>query len=761
MLAGEKVKFNNDFRIELGDGAKLVLGGDNAGPKATCTLGNAASMKTGSATDFMCHRNWRGVTTSGAKVEVAKPPCQLPNTDAVFPAGTTYFVTLSPAYRQLMLGTLTFNNQDITSCQGVADNAANQLYLSGCSERVRFNNIRSLCTSLGELNNNGCFCHSSCPTPEQQAQDEGETRAANEKERQEAEDQYNTEVTKNFAGVVTTDALGASPAQVRAIMNDEDKKKALLNAIISALADRWNVPTSAITITKFELVENQGVGISIEGSVTGKGVNFLNQVDSNGNVVEDEFNFSSWSPGDTTSLVAALRSVIKTSIADNEKKDADSDRQDALDTCGSACANANLGALLDALFDLVEDPAAALTAALAGDVSQVTRKDGASATDLQNAAAALKGAYDNLSGADKAAANTYMNAAAAAAAKKNQAVDLTDDLPKPRSFRSPALAIAQNMGAAEVSRLVDAINLGPFKVSCASAVDGMLGMLGITAGGMDMALVDKTRRAVSSKYISVEFDYSVLCLDSQTDEQCNPLADEDNVELVRIRLNLIALLFPIQSHHKCYSIENGYDKTCVQGEVNKAYTAAIAAGKTPEQARAAARNAFYAIVGCGFSGFDANGDCLVDDPGAELYNAAQADVVVAESQASHEAASGGGGSSIGIIAGAAAAAVVIIIIIIVIVVKRRNNNSSVAAGAARGGDRNVVAFENPMYDSPAATDAQPTYDDANMGGGEGLYDEPAFNMGADKANPMYQSAEDLAGGGDDSGYLDVAPEDNE
>lgn len=44
---------------------------------------------------------------------------------------------------------------------------------------------------------------------------------------------------------------------------------------------------------------------------------------------------------------------------------------------------------------------------------------------------------------------------------------------------------------------------------------------------------------------------------------------------------------------------------------------------------------------------------------------------------------------------------------------------------------------------------------------DGLYDEPAFSLAGQKANPVYDSTDNLAGEeedtGDKSGYLDVAP----
>jgi len=77
--------------------------------------------------------------------------------------------------------------------------------------------------------------------------------------------------------------------------------------------------------------------------------------------------------------------------------------------------------------------------------------------------------------------------------------------------------------------------------------------------------------------------------------------------------------------------------------------------------------------------------------------------------------------------------------------------------ASRKADRNVVAFENPMY-----TDGKNRGDDDP--GGEGLYDEPAFNKKKGrkkKQNPMFDSSEDLTGGDGDGGYLDVVPDEDE
>jgi len=103
----------------------------------------------------------------------------------------------------------------------------------------------------------------------------------------------------------------------------------------------------------------------------------------------------------------------------------------------------------------------------------------------------------------------------------------------------------------------------------------------------------------------------------------------------------------------------------------------------------------------------------------------------------------------------------IVIIILIIVLRRRGPERTHREKPLKTQttDRTVVAFENPMYDDPT-TNPTATYE-APAEEDEGLYDEPAFNA-SEKANPMYQSNENIAEAIDEEGggYLDVAPEDS-
>jgi len=108
--------------------------------------------------------------------------------------------------------------------------------------------------------------------------------------------------------------------------------------------------------------------------------------------------------------------------------------------------------------------------------------------------------------------------------------------------------------------------------------------------------------------------------------------------------------------------------------------------------------------------------------------------------------------------GAGGLLLIIIIIVLVVIILSRGKPES------KDDARNVVAFENPMYDDPArntttttaATTTQQPSDAA-------LYDEPTFNSN-DKANPMYASNEDVVDDDENPGvgdYLDVAPDSSE
>jgi hypothetical protein len=101
-----------------------------------------------------------------------------------------------------------------------------------------------------------------------------------------------------------------------------------------------------------------------------------------------------------------------------------------------------------------------------------------------------------------------------------------------------------------------------------------------------------------------------------------------------------------------------------------------------------------------------------------------------------------------IIIAAGAGCLLLTIIVVVIVVMSGGEKEEKSS-------RNVIAFENPMYDDPTESGG------GNFDAGEdgGLYDEPSFQAD-NKQNPAYSSEENVANPGA-GGYLDVEPDDSD
>lgn len=92
----------------------------------------------------------------------------------------------------------------------------------------------------------------------------------------------------------------------------------------------------------------------------------------------------------------------------------------------------------------------------------------------------------------------------------------------------------------------------------------------------------------------------------------------------------------------------------------------------------------------------------------------------------------------------AAVAALLLIVILAFILMRDSGNQDDSA------PRQVVSFENPMYDDPANAGGSGVVGDDDPG----LYDEPAFQAN-NRDNPTYESNENLT----DPGYLDVNPDD--
>eukprot|EP00041_Stephanoeca_diplocostata_P017080 m.339741 g.339741 ORF g.339741 m.339741 type:complete len:666 (-) comp20586_c0_seq1:108-2105(-) len=207
---------------------------------------------------------------------------------------------------------------------------------------------------------------------------------------------------------------------------------------------------------------------------------------------------------------------------------------------------------------------------------------------------------------------------------------------------------------------------------------------------------------------------------------------------------------------RCMSLEAGVDYSCVETEVKNAAETAYDGTKSIADITSELETVYKNARGCNVQELG-GGMCSYADSefsvvgGYDADAKAQMDTIIASALAAvatttkdpttkdpnlagQNSDENDSSSSIPVIPIAAAAGGVLIIIIVLVLVTRKGGDKD------DGNDRDVVAFQNPMYDSPEEKH-NPVADS------EGLYDDPKIS-----------DAPITASGG---GYMDVAQETND
>jgi hypothetical protein len=240
--------------------------------------------------------------------------------------------------------------------------------------------------------------------------------------------------------------------------------------------------------------------------------------------------------------------------------------------------------------------------------------------------------------------------------------------------------------------------------------------------------------------------------------QCPPVPGSERYQQLTDLVNAVVLAYDIVLA-ECVSFEADVDAQCANEFAYNALNQYLA--ENPDDMdtdawREIIEDAFLEAIGdCGlqcnvdgsFSNAQYEATILAMRESAVLDVTDNVNADIAASQADNST------GSLAIIAGGAGGGLVLIIIVIVIVMRRGKNSDSDGKDDVQ---REVVAFENPMYDTPD-NDTVAVYEDQGDDL-EALYDEPAFAEGnATVQNPLYQSTDDLtAEEEEEGGYLDVA-----
>lgn len=567
-------------------------------------------------------------------------------------------------------------------------------------------------------------------------------------------------------------------------MNSDAGKEAIKESVTDALKEKLGDAEGGTTVTVDKVeVDGSNGNLVVEGSVTGPKKAFMDGDQSPSDVPADgTIDLSAGGLGGADALADVVKKALGDELAEQQEeqfeREADAAKVGCLGDCGPAfdageilarMPGADAEKVVQAVIDAdcgnkttcIEDVIAAAAPGSTADVQEA----------LANALAAVE--VDDEAINEPASPINALLQLAAIEDQKAAAADLraASDLPAETEMTAPPIVLGEGLGrpSDDYGLIVSPPNSGEFARQITEQLEGFGPIDTILPDmGFELVTIDlpSRRRDVLVEEILVMFKYTTLCTKAQVaDGDCGfKKGDADYIAIQGLLDNILNSF--VVAPPPCASFETGFDAACLAQAAVDAYTAAKNAGKSDDEAAAAANAAVKALVECGFLGRNpATGECVEEDAAAlDEVDGLTADAAAAYQKANPPTTEGpegqkSAGSIIPIAAGAAAGLLIIIIIIVVVVVMRGRNTDE-REPVDKTPVRSVVAFENPMYDDPGQS-AEPTYD-AGLQGDEGLYDEPAFTATAqDRNNPMYQSSEDLAEEAEESGYLDVAPDEEE
>lgn len=635
------------------------------------------------------------------------------------------------------------------------------------------------CGENGHVDEQGkCLEFSSCPKPFQTQAIKDKAIEAQEAIAKQQEQALAQKIAVTFTGSygdpMTTLNIASDMAECHMEAAKELEKKFSVDA-----AD--TVESSAFVIT-----DTSGDYSTFTASITTNGARFFGTYDAReaAGLSKNSFNVP-WSTtsGHSAAGVEKAKKAIAAAVAqcliDNQQQDledAQKDLDDAIDAC-TTCDNDDVKKVLDMADenpDLVKDILDAVDSTdPQGDLDAIKTQYCAAAQDQAACEQEVDDAFTTLTNNDGTVKDAVTKAADKAQEEK-EAEDAKQYAPVLTWFTVSDLVVATSKDSAQKFAMAGAGNeelSGKIKdkfVKELGLFEDMKNVI-ISVGDVNNR---RRRQTDAASPLQVEFNASHYCahddqdcidgVTSQTDwssyeDIADAVANGYTPPLPKCRISWSSL----DINEACAS--DLFDD-CVNKFPNNKAKQTECKDQVQEE-----------LTKCDNSGFKdppANTECWNDVPQDDDYDQRQKDLaaLAAKSQGTPAPSTDSGGGGLPIIPIAAAAAgVVLIAAAVVVAIKKGWIGGGKGSGASAKADRNVVAFENPMYDDPTSgVDSAPTYDAATGGDNEGLYDEPAFNQAANKDNPLYESTEDLTGGdeggyldtdaaGDEGGYLDTEP----
>eukprot|EP00056_Hartaetosiga_gracilis_P002730 m.56186 g.56186 ORF g.56186 m.56186 type:complete len:860 (-) comp11179_c0_seq1:104-2683(-) len=782
---GKRMRFPNNGKIVFDGQSKVRI-------KFTGSTDGGVAQFKGNRNeqefDFNCPNNWRAFRASGDHVTVSDPPRA--GDEVLFPSRNTYHVFSEQPITnvdELHIGVDFSNSEQISSCD---DLPVNQF--SGINCDRFFINDESTCVGihsfLDEDEDRVCMFYNSCPTPEQELEQNARILQSILDDASERQGELSESVERTVHVVVPSMDL-VEDRVMTAVAEDNSFTTTLHNALVaynSSIPD-WNIDDS------FEISYTPSPSkLSLRGSVYAE----RRFIFGSGETELDESVEMTYMNARDSAFVIDMVNFLSLEIANLFVEQAN-DNLNA--TVVSICGSANLTCCIDGiaaidsismiLADDVSTDAYTIALAVCPDLQcSMNRSDIVDALNdaigLNTTEMNIGEVADLLDGLVSCDGLSTLVNDAAFKDDLNAANDATDTAEMARPADTVLVSDEIHFGYTLSKTLIHLLLSEEYIEDFEKALKEAFGLVGFADEiiGFDLNIrneQDGTRRRATvddSFFISATITYIVSCTPNTCTSYVvregtplyNTLVSAANGASASVNVQVqecytgsdgLILDFPTESCLDTFAIfflsENG-------GDVILAY------------------NALYSLVECGVLGRGTNGACHEPPSNVPALQAAvhaainrgtttttlQPTTATLDNGDSSSSTNTEGGLPLPIIAGAAGGVVVIAIIVIVLVI--RNKKSSTSSTKSAEAERNVVAFENPMYEDPALTGAstdfndQAIYNDVHDEDNEGLYDEPAFNN-MDRANPLYESAPDLTelDDDDDGGYLDVAAGDDD
>jgi len=768
------------------------------GPSAVWTGG----LQPESRNDFNCHSNW---VDADSGVVSSTPPC---GDVVIFDDLSAYSVSLSNTVtlvnvREIRLGTTVATSNTTQQLNQLLP----QVNVTDTTAVVYVGTrpLSEVCRPLGLVtSDNKCSCFSSCPTAAMLLQQQDLQRIQAQNASQQLFLALGTYYTRPFSGTMSPSSLYLTSSQLTNLFSDNANRAALNNVITANLLA---LPASSVSGLQ---VSFDGTNVLISGSINATLGNLL-PPGSTSTTAPSAINWVSTGPvipvnapriqtivqtSSASTLLgqyaSSLNSQVTTTVSQQTSTTqtvlnqlvpipnsttifTTANANSCFSTCspsGTLCSTCQTS-LVNALTAIGVDSTTATSIA----TNLIAAKDANAATWVQTAS--------NIT-------DTLAKAAQAAMVQQQQQqqTPVMYLVPSPHFYAGRSGTIGDQLIA------TNSLNRGNLITTITNVLanfQNIRNVLNVNASfvGSVPSQARRRRRALETpSAILVDLVFNISCLPTDTVCQSTLSTASSLYSGVLSRINAAVSGLSLSVRCKNSITSTTFSTSCIDAIGFARCQSAVADGSNISYARSLASDAMYDVTKCGTVSPVPypNGTCIDGSQATDARDNANSlarnyldcsssatvppvitTAIPVTTQAPQapitDASSGGGGGGLGMAAGAAGGGIAIILIILIVVVMRRKKQPQ---KAKTSDDRTVVAFENPMYDDPATTGAgsQPTYDSSMPAeGGEGLYDEPAFNSSA-KANPVYQSTEDLAAGGEyvdgdgvqkGDGYLDVSP----